>query len=108
MIFHPQQVGSHWSASAQIDVVVVNWREKAILMGEAKWGTDPVGRSVVRELIEKAPLVVPGDDWRVYYAFFSRAGFTDAARQEADAHDATLIDLARLDEDLQQAARGQP
>lgn len=35
------------------------------------------------------------------YAFFARAGFTDAARAEAKAHDAWLVDLATLDRDLQ-------
>jgi hypothetical protein len=60
-----------------------------------------VGRSVVRELVDKAPKVVPGDDWLVHYAFFARAGFTDAAR--AEAKDATLVDLATLDQDLRRA-----
>jgi AAA+ ATPase superfamily predicted ATPase len=98
--FRPQQVGGHWAADAQVDVVATNWREKAILLGEAKWSTDPIRRSVVRELVEKAPRVVPAPDWRVHYAFFARAGFTDAARREADTHDALLVDLATLDADL--------
>jgi len=98
--FRPQQVGGHWAADAQVDVVAVNWREKAILLGEAKWGTNPVGRSAVRELVEKAPRVTPKPNWRVHYALFARAGFTDAARQEAAAHDALLVDLATLDRDL--------
>jgi len=44
--------------------------EPAVL--ECKWGVEAVGRSVVRELVEKMPLVVPGDGWRVHYAFFVR------------------------------------
>ena len=102
--FRPQQVGGHWAANAQVDVVAVNWREKAILLGEAKWGTDPLGRPVVRELVEKAPHVTPGSDWSVHYAFFSRAGFTDAARQEAAACNALLVDLPTLDQDLRREA----
>jgi hypothetical protein len=46
----------------QVDVAPVvtgvNWREKKLLLGECKWGTKPVGRSGIRELIEtKTPLV---------------------------------------------------
>jgi len=36
----------------------------------------------------------------VYYAYFARAGFTDAAREEAQTVSALLIDLGRLDNDL--------
>ena len=37
-----QEVGSHGSRSVHVDVVVVNWAERAILLGECKWGTDTV------------------------------------------------------------------
>ncbi len=37
----------------------------------------------------------------MHYAFFARAGFTDAARSLAQDHGALLIDLDRLDRDLQ-------
>ncbi|HUV91171.1 MAG TPA: DUF234 domain-containing protein [Anaerolineae bacterium] len=30
------KVGSHWSRQAQADVVAINWRERAILLGECK------------------------------------------------------------------------
>ena len=57
----PELVGSHWSTDAQVDVVAVNWHDKAILLGEYKWGVDAVGRSVVRELVDKAPKIVPSE-----------------------------------------------
>lgn len=96
----PERVGSHWSADAQVDIVAINWQERAILLGECKWGADPVDRAVVRELIEKAPKVAPGPEWRVHFAYFARAGFTAAARSEAEAAGALLVDVARLDSDL--------
>ncbi len=102
LAFPPEIVGSHWAKDAQVDVVAVNWREKAILLGECKWGIDVVRRSVVRELLEKAPKVIPGSDWQVHYAFFARAGFTDAARSEGEAVGAQLVDLTTLDRDLRQ------
>ncbi len=99
----PEVVGSHWSADSQVDVVAVNWHDKAILLGECKWGVDVVGRSVICELVDKAPKVVPSDGWQVYYVYFARAGFTDAARQEGQAVGSMLIDLETLDNDLRKA-----
>jgi len=104
--FAPEIVGSHWSMDVQVDVVALNWREQAILLGECKWETEPVGRAVIRELLAKAPRVVPGEDWQVHTVFFARAGFTDAARAEAEAVGAQLVDLAQWDADLRQVAAG--
>ena len=98
--FSPEIVGSHWSARAQVDVVAINWREKAILLGECKWGKDRVRRNVVRELVAKTPHVIPDKDWPVHYAFFARSGFTPAAQAEARAMGAWLVDLKTLDADL--------
>ena len=107
--FEIREVGSHWSRRVQVDVVAVNWTDHEILLGESKWGTDAVGRSVIRELIEaKTPKVLkdlPGEGkgWKVRYAFFARAGFTDAARTEAELAGSQLVDLQRLDADLRSA-----
>lgn len=99
--FVPEIIGEHWRTNIeQIDVCAVNWRDRAILLGECKWGKGNVGRSVIRELIQKSSRVIPDSDWDVYYAFFAREGFTDAARSEAAKTDAMLIDLERLDTDL--------
>ncbi len=90
----------------QVDVVAVNWAERAILLGECKWGTDAVDRAVVRELLEvKTPKVLrelpeEGVGWQVNHAFFARAGFTEAARTEAGSAGAQLVDLEMLDSDL--------
>jgi hypothetical protein len=100
MPFIPEYVGSHWSVTEQIDVVAINWREKAILFGECKWGDDAVRRPVVKKLIEQSAKVVPDPDWRIYYAFFGRNAFTAAAREEVDNIEAYFVDLAQLDVDL--------
>ncbi len=106
--FEVEDVGSHWSRGVQVDVAAVNWREKALLLGECKWGANAVGRDVIRELIqEKTPKVLQtlpeaGNGWNVHYAFFARAGFTDAARAEAEEQGARLVDLQQLDADLRQ------
>ena len=98
--FVPERVGSHWARDSQVDVVAINWMDKAILLGEVKWSRDPVGRGVIVKLVEKSEKVVPDGDWSVHYAFFARAGFTGAARAEAASVNAILVDLARLDRDL--------
>jgi len=75
-----------------------------LTLGECKWGTDPVGRDVVRGLIEeRTPRVLERltGEWRTHYAFFSRAGFTDAAKEEAAKVEARMVDLAQLDRELQ-------
>jgi hypothetical protein len=79
-------------------VVAINWRLKAILLGEAKWTGEPIRRRIVRSLIEKTNLVVPddGEGWNVHYAFFGRSGFTEAAATEAQNHYAILVDLETL------------
>ncbi len=107
--FKIDETGTHWSRTVQIDIVALNWTEHKILLGECKWGRHPVKRSVIRELIEnKTPKVLkdlspPSDAWQVHYAFFGRAGFTDAARTKAEEVGAELVDLTRLDTDLSQA-----
>jgi hypothetical protein len=107
--FVPDVVGSHWAtdaqrspASAGVDVVAINWETKAILLGEAKWGEGLVGQGVIRELVEKAGRVVPGggEGWRIYYAFFVREGFTDAAREEAAQLGAMLVTLEEMEPGL--------
>ncbi len=80
----------------QIDVVAVNWQERAILLGECKWGADQLRRDVIRNLLEERTVrllrdLADADDkgWAVHYDFFARAGFTDAARSEAESLDAS-------------------
>jgi AAA+ ATPase superfamily predicted ATPase len=96
--FLPDRVGSHWSRDAQVDVVAIRWEQKHILLGEAKWGTDPVGRSVLTDLLGKTPKVVPegGAGWTVHYALFARAGFTEATQSLAAEQGVRLVDLAEL------------
>jgi AAA+ ATPase superfamily predicted ATPase len=101
--FEVREVGSHWSRDVQVDVVAVNWTAHAILLGECKWGKNQVGRRVIRELVEgKTPKVLKllpeqGEGWSVYYAFFGRTGFTEAAVAQAGRHNALLVNLDMLE-----------
>jgi AAA+ ATPase superfamily predicted ATPase len=104
--FPVEEIGSHWGGGVQVDVVAINWREKAILLGEAKWQVDVVRLPIIKELIEqKTPMLLKtlpeeGQGWLVHYAFFARNGFTEAASAEALAAHALLVDLSQLDRDL--------
>jgi AAA+ ATPase superfamily predicted ATPase len=104
--FEPEAIGSHWSASVQVDVVAINWREKQILLGECKWGSDGSDRQIVRGLIEqKTPKVMKGlpdggVGWSVHYAIFSRGGVTPAALAELRKFDGISVDLGMLDKYL--------
>ncbi|MDJ0756600.1 MAG: ATP-binding protein [Ardenticatenaceae bacterium] len=103
--FTPQGVGSHWSRRVQVDVVAINHETREILLGECKWGTEPVSRQVVRDLIEvKSPQLRRdlslGDQWAFHFAVFSRAGLTPAAFQTLQAAGGLAVDLQDLSQGL--------
>ncbi|MGB1249450.1 MAG: ATP-binding protein [Candidatus Promineifilaceae bacterium] len=101
----PENIGSHWSRTVQVDVVAVSWTEKRLLIGECKWQPNAVSRKIVQDLVEhKTPKLLDSIDkaeqWKIQHACFGRGGFTDAAQQYAIQHQVELIDLPRLDRDL--------
>lgn len=108
--FAPEVIGSHWSRSVQADVVAISWSERAILIGECKWGDAPIDRQTARDLLERTiPLTVAdlpdkGAGWKVYPALFARAGATPAARQSLTEAGGLLIDLPTLFSDLAEAS----
>jgi AAA+ ATPase superfamily predicted ATPase len=108
--FLPERVGSHWSRRAQVDVVGINWRTKDILLGECKWGISKVGQGVIRSLAGKTDELRPDEKWTVHYVFFSRGGFTSAARREAEKIAAELVPLEQIEADIQSwmKARSKP
>lgn len=107
MPFMPEFIGRHWSRTVQIDVAAVNWRDKQVLLGECKWGDNPVTKQVARELFErKTPRVEKelaqyGANWQLHHAFFARAGFTPAAKAWLDEQHAMAVTLPLLDAGLQ-------
>lgn len=108
--FLPQQVGSHWSKTEQIDVVAVNWDGGAVLYGECKWKRDSaLTLSEVEKLVQRAEQIEltahSGRPLQRHYLLFSRSGFTDPARTAATALGALLVDLEGFDKVLAQATR---
>ena len=98
----PEEYGSYWrqvrGERVQLDVVAASRRDKRLLIGEVKWGTAPVGRSVLADLIarsQRMPEVAEG--WRTEYVLFSRNGFTEATQALAHERGARLVTLAEVE-----------
>lgn len=105
LAFVPEVVGAYWQTvrgrGVQLDVVAAAPREKLLLIGEAKWGREPLSRSALTDLQQRSqrmPQVAEG--WRTQYALFARGGFTEALQQAAGETGALLVSLERLEEGL--------
>jgi AAA+ ATPase superfamily predicted ATPase len=85
--FWPEEVGLWWSAQAQVDVVGVHRGRRSVLLGEARWRREPMNAADLATLRERVRLWL-GDErgWDVWYALFSRAGFSDDLRRQASEH----------------------
>jgi len=90
--FIPERVGAWWSARGEVDVVAISDEARAVLVGECKWSTRPVGMDIFDELRRKAQLLQREGFWdQVHYALFSRAGFTKALQETAVQEGVILI-----------------
>lgn len=108
------QVGSVWTRAAQVDVVGVNSMDKVLVLGECKWGPEPIGRSVLTMLVDKTGEIVPSEgQWQVMYLGFARDGWTEASHATAQdigssqpddknwrTYGMRLLDLPQVDQDL--------
>lgn len=98
--FWPEIVGTHWSAETEVDIVAINWQERAILLGACEWQAEPISPYTVQQLVDKAALIVPGPDWDVSYILFARSGFAEPTREVAEEKGVRLVDLEQIDQDL--------
>ncbi len=88
--FTPQTVGSWWRRNEEIDVVAIG--DDAILLGECKWTSKPVGDNLLADLERKAHSVLSQGHWHtVYYAHFSRSGFTPSVIARKGSDEALLL-----------------
>ena len=115
--FLPDQVGSTWNPEAQVDVVGYNSMDKTLTLGECKWTRRQTNASVLKDLIEKkANKIIPQDGvWEIFFTGFSRSGWSSNALAYSNQRlkeppsganwttkGISLIDLAQLDQDLQE------
>lgn len=84
----PARLGSWWGTDpaareqADIDVVAIG-SEGELVCGECKWTSRPVGADVVETLERRSRLVAEGAPTVQLYVF-SKAGFAESARREAE------------------------
>ncbi len=89
--FTPQKIGAWWRGQQEVDIVALNQAEGAVLVGECKWRSRPVGSNVLADLRQAAiPLLQQLPGFQVYYALFAKAGFTPELVSQA-AQDRTLL-----------------
>lgn len=87
--FWPEEVGSWWSAKAQIDLVAVQRERRSALLGEARWRRQPMNMADFDALQAKARHWL-GEErgWDLWFALFSCEGFSAElkARAAQDSH----------------------
>ena len=109
----PDQVGSYWDKTSQIDVVGLNRMEKTLVLGECKWSPKQMGRKVIETLLAKTTAVVPKQgQWRVFFVGMARGGWSLDARSAINTAMKTLrganwqavggqlLELAEIDDQL--------
>lgn len=90
------EVGSWWSRKHDVEIDVVTLEKKGYgLLGSCKWWTKPVGTNVLDKLY-KAKAVLGSKAAQGRLALFSRAGFTEAVLERADAENIVLVEPADL------------
>jgi hypothetical protein len=87
--FWPEEVGSWWSSQRQIDVGAVQRGRRSALLGEARWRREKMNVADL-ERLQAVTRHWLGDErgWELWYAFYSRSGFTDELHAHAagDSH----------------------
>lgn len=99
----PEEIGSFWMRhrgnAVQLDVVAASRRAKRLLIGEAKWGDDPIGRSILTDLFERSQRMPQvADGWQTEYAVFARGGFSPAAQALAHERGVRLVELGEVEQ----------
>lgn len=88
--FRLEEVGSWFSAHAQLDVVGLNRGERRVVFGEARWRRQPATVQTLERLMERSRAWLGQDpDWEVHYALFARAfgqELRELAAAEGDVH----------------------
>ena len=78
--FEMQKLGRWWDNREEIDIVAIS--EEEMLLGECKWWDEPVGINVLRDL-ERKSAFIDNEDKKIYFAVFSKKGFTKELEQKA-------------------------
>lgn len=97
--FAPAAVGRWWNRQGEIDVAATGAADgrPALLLGECKWSSRPVGVNLLEDLKRKGESVATGQEGaRIGYALFARSGFTPALRRQAADEGVWLVSAEEL------------
>ena len=97
--FAPAAVGRWWNRQGEIDVAATGAADgrPALLLGECKWSSRPVGVNLLEDLKRKGESVAAGQEGaRIGYALFARSGFTPALRRQAADEGVWLVSAEEL------------
>lgn len=94
--FQFDKIGRYWQGETEIDIVAFEMNRNQALLAECKWSTKPVGINILDDLVKKSAVIQNEMNFnQVYYAIFSRSGFTDALKK-IKRPDLMLFDLKDL------------
>ncbi|MEM7535444.1 MAG: ATP-binding protein [Chloroflexota bacterium] len=89
--FYLEEVGSWFSAQAQLDIVGINRRERRVLFGEVKWQRPPATIKTLDRLITQSQKWLGRDpDWDVYYTLFAQSFGAELEKRAAAEGDVFL------------------
>ncbi len=95
--FLPERIGRWWVADEEIDVVAINNTDGALLVGECKWTTRPVGVNILADLLRKTQRLMEGGEWsQVTYTLFAKSGFTPALHEIAANEGILLVEPPQM------------
>jgi len=90
--------GRWWNRENEIDVVALDADSHDIFFCECKWQNRKIGVDVIRQLLDKAPLVKWFNEARKeHYAVIAKAGFTKKAVAFAKDKGVLLFDLMDME-----------
>jgi hypothetical protein len=81
-----EAVGGEWKRTFNVDVVGISEEEHGLALGCSLWQDAPGSLEAMRELAAlTASVVNKNEPWSIYYIGFSKAGWTEEARAQAEA-----------------------
>ena len=115
----PDFIGSDWSKTHQADVVAINWQDRQVMIGEAKWGDALVDHQQWRDFLASAQGVMdrlsaadaehgtkagskPAPrPWQQHLILFARKDVTAHVRKSAAERNARIVTYPELFRDLE-------
>ena len=89
--FFASSMGRWWDKDTEIDVLAMDKKQQSLLLCECKYKNAPVDVKDIKHLQAKKPYAVPN----LFYYFFSKSGYTQAA--EAFAAEQGVVLLTSMD-----------